>query len=179
MDLNLGNSIKKLRTEKGITQEELFEMLIEAAIDIGNYEKANEMVNIMHLEGDFQCLRDIYRGDIEAAKGNLSAAIDRWDRIPADSHKGQYEIGERFKRISEYEKAIQCFGNSFACATVPRDLSAAYSLAFLYEKLNRYNDSINAWQTIIDTLKTDYGITESETIDWANREIGKLKAMAR
>lgn len=153
----------------------LYEMLIEAMIEMRYYDKAEFYINMMELDGDLLCMREIFLGDIEAVKGDVEAAINIWNTIPSNSHKGQYEAGERFNRINEYDKAIECYENSFRAATPPRDLSAVYSLAFLYTKLGRNAEAVDAWETIIDVLSTDHNITDSETVDWARREIAKLR----
>lgn len=153
----------------------LCEMLTEAMISMGYFDKAEALINEMKLNSETECMRNIFLGDIENAKGNIEGAKKLWRTVPADSHKGQYEIGERFNRLNEYETAIECYENSFKAAKPQRDLSAVYSLAFLYTKLGEREKAIEAWEQIINVLSTDYGITESETVDWAHREISKLK----
>lgn len=53
-----------------------------------------------------------------------------------------------------------------------REICQRYiSLAFLYTKLKRYTEAIDAWERIINVLASDFNITEGETIDWPKREI--------
>ncbi len=145
-------------------------------IEMRYFDRANEMINLMKADDEYSaCLPKIFRGDIEFASGNIEKAKKIWSDIDINNHKSQYEVGERFNRINEYEKAIQCFENSFAAAKKPRDLSAVYSLAFLYTKLGQYQNAIMAWQRIIDVLATDYSTVDGSTVDWPKNEIEKLK----
>ena len=153
----------------------LHEMLIEAMIEMRYYDKAESLIKLMQLDGDLVCMREIFLGDMVAAKGDIETAKRVWNNIPSNSHKGQYEAGERFNRINEYDKAIECYENSFRVASPPRDLSAVYSLAFLYTKLGRNAEAIEAWERIIDVLAIDHNITDSEIVDWARSEIKKLE----
>lgn len=156
----------------------LQEMLIQAMIEMHYFEKASEYITNMQCNDEYSlCLPKVFKGDIEYAKGNSEKAYFIWDSIDEENHKGQYEAGERFNRANEYEKAIKCYKNSFACSKTPRDLSAMYSLAFLYKKLGQYQNAINAWQTIIDVLASDHSITNGKIVEWALREIQQLKSL--
>lgn len=120
-------------------------------------------------------MREIFRGDLALAGGNTEGAAACWNTVSSDDQAGQYQIGKRFSWIGNYTEAIAHYKSSFAAAVFPRDLSAVYSLAFLYTKLGQNEDAANAWQTILDVLASDYGITEGETVNWPRREIEKLK----
>ena len=122
-------------------------------------------------------LRRIYLGDLELARGNTESAKAMWDAISEDDSRGQYEAGERLNRINEYDRAIKCFRNAFHKAVSPRTLDAVFSLAFLYTKLGRKAEAIEAWQLIIDTLASDHNDHHSETVEWARREIHKLQEL--
>lgn len=153
----------------------LYELLIEAMISMHYFEKAERYITMMQPTDSTAYMRDIFCGDLEAAKGNLTRAKEIWNAIPKTSHKGQYEAGERFSRINAHKQAINCFEAAFQAATPPRDLSALYSLAFLHTKLGQYSEAIEAWERIIRVLASNHGIVESETVDWAKREIAQLK----
>ncbi|MEA4833054.1 MAG: helix-turn-helix domain-containing protein [Oscillospiraceae bacterium] len=155
----------------------LCERLIDAMIEMRYFDRAEEIINLMKTDDEYSaCLPDIFRGDIAFAEGNLNKAVTIWSGIDSTNHKAQYEIGERFNRINEYEKAIVCFDNSFKAVKAPRDLSAVYSLAFLYAKLGQYQKAIDSWQCILDVLRSDYNTIEGETVEWPKQEIEKLKA---
>ena len=149
--------------------------LIEAMIRQRYFERAEEYIHLMQLDNGKEYLRQIYLGDLELARGNIENAKAIWNTVSENDSMGQYEIGERFNRINEYDRAIKCFQNAFAATTPPRYLDAVFSLAFLYTKLGRKTEAIEAWQLIINTLASDFNDYDSETVKWAHREICKLQ----
>lgn len=154
---------------------QLMVMLVEAMIRMRYFEKADEYINLMQPDSSQEYLRKIYLGDLALARGNLDDAKAIWDTVSEQDSRGQYEVGERFNRINEYERAIKCFWNAFQTAAPPRYLDAVFSLAFLYTKLGRKAEAIEAWQLIIDTLASDHNEHDSDTVEWARREIRKLQ----
>lgn len=153
----------------------LIAMLVEAMIRMRYYEKAEEYIHLMQPDNSKEYLRQIYLGDLELARGNSDRAKAIWNTVSEQDSMGQYEVGERFNRINEYERAIQCFWNAFHAAAPPRYLDAVYSLAFLYTKLGRKAEAVKAWELIISTLAADHNDHDSENVDWAHREIRKLQ----
>ncbi len=154
---------------------QLIDLLVEAMIRMRYYDRAAEYIHRMRPDNNKEYMRQIYLGDLELARGNFDDAKAVWDTISRENSRGQYEVGERFNRINEYEKAIECFWNAFHAAVPPRYLDAVFSLAFLYTKLGREAKAIEAWQLIIDTLASDYNDCDSDTVEWAHREIHKLQ----
>ena len=153
----------------------LITKLVEAMISMRYFDKAKEYINLMQLDHSTEYWRQIFSGDLELAKGNPDNAIAIWNSISEDDNLGQYEAGERFNRINEYEQAIKCFKRAFLIAAPPRYLDPVFSLAFLYTKLGRKAEAIDAWQLIIDTLASDHNDYDSDTVEWAKKEIKKLK----
>lgn len=153
----------------------LIVMLVEAMIRMRYFEKAEACISLMQPDSSKEYLRQICLGDLELAKGNPEHAKAIWDAISAEDSMGQYEAGERFNRINEYERAIECFWNAFHAAAPPRCLDAMFSLAFLYTKLGRKTEAAEAWQLIINTLASDHNDYDSDTVKWAHREIRKLQ----
>lgn len=154
---------------------QLIIMLIEAMIRMRYFERAEEYINRMQLDHNKEYLRQVYLGDLALAKGNLDSAKAIWNTVSKNDSMGQYEVGERFNRINEYEQAIICFKNSFHTSTPPRYLDAVFSLAFLYTKLGRKTEAIESWQLILNTLESDYNDCDSDTVKWARNEIRKLR----
>ena len=103
---------------------------------------------------------EIYRGGIES--------------IP----QGQYEAGERFNRLNEYDRAIECFHCAYDAQKAPRKMDMMYSLAFLYKKLGRFGEAKKEWELIAKTLISDYGMDEEDNdITWAKDEIAQLERL--
>lgn len=90
-------------------------------------------------------------------------------------HHMLFDIAERFKSIGEVETAISLFERSYDNAPTPKEMDALYSQAFLYTENKMNEKAIQVWQTIIKVLSDDYGIKHGECVDWAKREIEKLR----
>ncbi len=149
--------------------EKQAQLLAEAMMDMGYLEQAEAMIAAM----ENSSVRDIFRGELAMAKGDRAGAKAIWLAIPADDHKGQYEAGERLNALGAYEEAIRCYCNAFAAADTPRDLSAVYALAFLYDKLGRHKEAAQAWETILWVLAEEHGIIDGQPIEWAKQELAR------
>lgn len=158
----------------------LLEQLVDAMIAMGHFDRAEEMIGLIRADDGYSaCLPAIYRGDIACARGRIEEAVDLWKGVDVKNQKGQYEIGERFGRINQYDRAVACFENAFSAAVKPRDLSSVYSLALLHMKYGHLEKAMDAWRRILDALASDYGVTDGAAADWPKREMEKLRtAMA-
>lgn len=153
----------------------LFRLLIEAMISKKYYEKAEELLSIAQFSNEDKYLRQVLLGDIELARGNDKKAKEIWCGIPTNDRLGQYEIGERFNRLNDYEKAIECFTNAYEAQSSPHVMDMMYSLAFLYKKLGRNPEAKKEWELIKKTLISEYGMSEDHNdVLWAKREIEQL-----
>ncbi len=87
-------------------------------------------------------------------------------------------MGERYNRLNEYERAIECFDNAYKAQTAPHKMDMMYSLAFLYKKLERFAEAKKEWELIIEALISEYEATEDDNdILWAKREIAQLEQL--
>jgi len=117
-------------------------------------------------------------GDIALARGDETAAKDIWRTVPKEDWLGQYEIGERFSRLNEYERAIECFNNAYEAQTAPHKMDMMYSLAFLYKKLGRFAEAKKEWELIIEALISEHETAEDDNdILWARCEIAQLEQL--
>ncbi len=156
----------------------LYRMLIEAMISKKYFDRAEELLGAVTFAGENKYMREVLLGDIALAKGDETKAKDIWDSIPKTDWLGQYEVGERFNRLNEYEKAIDCFNHAYDAQTVPRKMDMMYSLAFLYKKLGRFGEAKKEWELIAATLMSDYGMDEEDNdITWAKDEIAQLERL--
>lgn len=153
----------------------LYRLLIEAMISKKYYEKAEELLNIAQFIGENKYIQQVLLGDIELAKGNENKAKEIWGSIPTSDWLGQYEIGERFNRLNDYDKAIECYTNAYEAQSSPHVMDMMYSLAFLYKKLGRNSEAKKEWELIKKTLISEYGMSEDHNdVLWAKREIEQL-----
>lgn len=156
----------------------LYRMLIEAMISKKYFERAEELLATAQFEGENKSMKEVFLGDIALAKGDVQAAKDIWNTIPRADWLGQYEAGERFNRLNEYEKAIECFNSAYDAQTAPHAMDMMYSLAFLYKKLGRFADAKKEWELIIKGLISEYGVAEEDNdIAWAKSEIAQLEVL--
>ena len=153
-------------------------MLIEAMISKKYFDRAEELLNAVQVEGENRYMKEVLLGDIVLARGEPEKAKEIWNSIPKEDWLGQQEAGERFNRLNDYEKAIECFKNAYYAQTAPQKMDMVYSLAFLYKKLGRYAEAKKAWELIADTLISGYGMTEEDnSVKWPRREIAQLNTL--
>lgn len=175
-DSGCGDFISDCEAYLNITPKNtvLYELLIPALIETRQFVRTKEVIALYERNTD-SSMPNIFRGDIELSQGNIDDAVEHWSGVSENDHKGQYEIGERFLRICDYKRAETAFERSFVAAEQPRDLSSVYSLAFMYDKLNNRDKATKMWRRIIDVLASDWNTTNGETVEWAKREIERLK----
>ena len=85
-------------------------------------------------------------------------------------------IAERFKIIHDTDAALQFYQQSYEAAPVPKELDALYAQAFLYANRKENEKAIDMWKSILKSLADDYGIKDGECVDWAKREMQKLRS---
>jgi len=156
----------------------LYRMLIEAMISKKYFDRAEELLGAVKFTGENKHMKEVFLGDISLAKGEEAMAKEIWSTIPKTDWLGQYETGERFNRLNDYERAIECFNQAYDAQTAPRKMDMMYSLAFLYKKLGRFAEAKKEWELIIEGLISDYGMDEEDNdITWAKDEITQLEKL--
>ncbi|MBR2407829.1 MAG: helix-turn-helix domain-containing protein [Lachnospiraceae bacterium] len=156
----------------------LHRMLLEAMISKKYFDRAEELLTAVQFKGEHKYMREVFLGDIALAKGDEAKAKEIWNLIPKTDWLGQYEAGERFNRLNEYDRAIECFNNAYEVQTSPRKMDMMYSLAFLYKKLGRFAEAKKEWELIIEGLVSDYNAVEEDNdITWAKDEIAQLERL--
>ena len=165
--------LKKLNT-KNPQCDIIFESLVSIYIKCGNIDEAITLLNKTKNHSHYE----VYFGDVELALGNREKAKAIWNSAVKKNKKDHnllFKIAERFKNIGEPETAISLYKQSYEIAPIPKEMDALYSQAFLYTENKMNEKAIQVWQTIIKVLSDDYGITDGECVDWAKREIEKLR----
>lgn len=160
------------------TEVKVREYLFEALLELRRYEDARALMDELPTDDSYSVyLPEIWCGDLLLAHGNTDGAVSVWKTVPSSNHKGQYEVGVRLERLGDDDGAAVCYEASFAAAEHPRDLSAMYSLAFLRERQGNIRGAIDAWETILSVLASDWNKTDGEDVDWPRIEICRLRAM--
>lgn len=158
----------------------LYRMLIEAMISKKYFDRAEELLAEVRFEDENKYMKEVLLGDIALAKGDETKAKKIWNTVPKTDWLGQYEVGERYNRLNEYEGAIECFNNAYEAQEPPRKMDMMYSLAFLYKKLGRFAEAKEEWELIAETLISDYEMTEEDNdIAWAKDEIAQLERLLK
>ena len=156
----------------------LYRMLIEAMISKKYFDRAEELLTAVKFAGENKFMKEVFLGDIALAKGDVAKAKEIWNTVPKTDWLGQYETGERFNCLNEYDKAIECFNHAYEAQTAPRKMDMMYSLAFLYKKLGRFAEAKKEWERIIEGLVSDYGMDEEDNdIVWAKDEFVQLECL--
>lgn len=158
----------------------LHRMLIEAMVSKKYFDRAEELLRAVKFAGENKYMKKVFLGDIALAKGDEAKAKEIWDSIPETDWQGQYEAGERFNRLNEYERAIECFNNAYEAQIAPRKMDMMYSLAFLYKKLGRFAEAKKEWELIAEGLRNEYCMVEDDNdIVWAKDEIAQLERLLK
>ena len=159
---------------KNIQNIVVIDALISAYIKYGKYDNATNLMSFSKKRAIF----DVYKGDIELALGRKENAKNIWLSAASANHNDShilFEIAERFNRINEAEIALELYHQSYEVATPPKEMDALYAQAFLYTNIGMKENAIQMWENIIKALADDYGIKDGECVDWAKREIKRLK----
>lgn len=150
------------------------EKFIEVLIGAGNYERAKALI----ASPPHKPVYALFLGDIEMLTGNRDAAVSAWSSAAKkheNDHSLLFEAAERFDRHGFAETAISLYEQSYENAPAPKELDSVYARAFLYTNIGRKEDAVSMWNLILRSLSEDYGVTDGECVDWAKREIEKLK----
>ncbi len=160
------------------TEIKVREYLFEALLELRRYDEARTFMDSLPADDSYTAyLPEIWCGDLLLAHGNTDGAIAVWKTVPSSNHKGQYEVGVRLERLGDAEGAAVCYEASFTAAEAPRDLSAMYALAFLRERQGDIRGALDAWETVLTVLASDWNKVDGEDVDWPRIEICRLRAM--
>ncbi len=151
------------------------EQLARLYVSVGQYDKATELI---HAHPTTNCR--LLAGEILHARGEVENAYQCWNTVAMENetdHAVLFAVAECFEKHRDDAKAIEWYLDSYRKSPSPKALDALYSLAFLYMRIKQYKDALQTWELIVDTLKKEHRILKGECIDWAHREIEKLKRM--
>ena len=180
MALSIGSNIKKLRTEKGATQEQLAEGQLQWLLEslwrhkenIDKYEAAVQS-NPKNVRNWLHLVCAYTPTNREKA---LALAKDCMAKFPNDAGF-LFRCGCIHYHSKNYEEAEAYFNKSIALN--PDCGSTLYHMAFMYTEAKNYDKAIWAWEQVIALLGR-LGLSEEEVelqAEWPRREIANLQKL--
>ena len=122
-----------------------------------------------------------YSAKLAFMKGDREEALRLWKKAAADypdKWAATDYLGEGYRMLGMYEEALDAFEKSFTMQTAPRYTDGMFARAQVHELIGDFAGAIEDRRRIIDCLKTEYNVTDGESVDENLREIERLKALA-
>ena len=121
-----------------------------------------------------------YSAKLAFLRCDREAAQKLWEKAARDNPdvwQAQDMLGEGYRLLGMPEEALEAFEKSFSMQKAPRYTDGLFARAQIHEQLGDYEGAIEDRRRIIDALKTDYDVTDGESVDENLREIERLKAL--
>ena len=121
-----------------------------------------------------------YSAKLAFLKGDREEALRLWKKAAAD-YPDKWAatdcLGEGYRMLGMYEEALDAFEKSFTMQTAPRYTDGLFAKAQVHELVGDFEGAIEDRKRIIDCLKTEYNVTDGESLDENLREIERLKTL--
>ena len=121
-----------------------------------------------------------YSAKLAFMKGDREEALKLWKKAAAD-YPNRWQatdaLGEGFLALGMYEEALDAFEKSFTMQSAPRYTDGLFARAQVHEEIGDIEGAIEDRKRIIECLKTDYDVTDGESVDENLREIERLKGL--
>lgn len=123
-----------------------------------------------------------YSGKLAFLKGDREEALRLWKKAAAeypDKWAATDYLGEGYRLLGMYQEALDAFEKSFTMQTAPRYTDGLFARAQVHELIGDYAGAIEDRRRVIECLKTEYNVTDGESVDENLREIERLKALMK
>jgi transcriptional regulator with XRE-family HTH domain len=125
-------------------------------------------------------LYQLYGGLICKEEGNLSQALTLWEQMtelyPHEWSAWSFR-GDCMAKVCRYNEAIECYFKGYDLQPSPKYTDSLIAISHIYEIQGKYDKAIEKLQEIIALLKSDWKVTEGETVDFYRREIERLDSV--
>ncbi|MBR4906607.1 MAG: helix-turn-helix domain-containing protein [Clostridia bacterium] len=121
-----------------------------------------------------------YSAKLAFLKGDREEALRLWKKAAAEypqRWQATDSLGEGYLALGMYREALDAFEKSFTMQSAPRYTDGLFARAQVHEEIGDYEGAIEDRKRIIDCLKTEYNVTDGESVDENLREIERLKAL--
>lgn len=113
--------------------------------------------------------------DAEKADGIIRAGKEAY----AGDGSFLFEAAQYHARKGEYDQAIACYEESYACDPRPRYYDALQGIAMIYEIMGEYGKAASTYDRILENLREEWGFTEETGVQQAEEEKRRLLEKAR
>ena len=121
-----------------------------------------------------------YSAKLAFMKGDREEALKLWKKA-AEDYPNRWQatdtLGEGYLALGMYEEALDAFEKSFTMQSAPHYTDGLFARAQVHELIGDYAGAIEDRRRIIDCLKTEYNVTDGESVDENLREIERLKGL--
>ena len=121
---------------------------------------------------------ELYRGHLLRAQYRIDEAMAQYDEMLAlypDNWVVWESYADVMARLCRYDEAIEAYKKAMPLRDDPPFIDCEEALSHLYELKGDYEAAVEMQEKIIELMKTHWGETEGEGIDFRLREIERLK----
>lgn len=170
----------KTHTQKYPQHASGFLYLLDHLILDGRADEARDTLDqLKHLRDGH--LIPLYQGKIEKISGHHLRATEIWDKMLVEEQDNWLVWASRadeYAKEGAYEEAIAHYQKSMEIAPKPRFYDGFEAMAHIYEIQGDHSKAVEMWEAIIQLQRDEYHIHFGEQIDWAKREIDRIKSLA-
>ncbi|WNS41933.1 helix-turn-helix domain-containing protein [Paenibacillus sp. MMS20-IR301] len=180
-DWNFSNSHKLIAYYQKFVQEhpdywQAYVWLLNYLLADGRCAEARavlEQLNQLHPGHLYQK----YGGMICKEEGNLPEALALWEQMTGlypEDWMAWSSRGDCMAKLSRYDEAVTYYAASHELQPSPKYMDSFIAIAQIYRIQGHYGKAIGKLQEIIGLLRSEWNITEGETVDFYYREIAGL-----
>ena len=151
--------------------------LLDQLIDDHRFDEAEKWLNVFD-EIDTTFRAPLYRGVLEWHRGNKEEAYRIWEalcRQYPERWSLPDEVADYLARDGRYDESIQWHRKALAVGKPPRYVDPIISIAQILELQGDIAGAIAAREEELEITKTEWNISDGETVDEIHREIARLK----
>lgn len=153
--------------------------LVDQLIDDYRFDEAEECLAAFE-KTDTTFRVPLYRGKIEWHRGNKKKAYRIWESLCQqypDRWNLPDEVADYLAREGRYDESIQWHRKALAVGKPPRYVNPIISIAQILELQGDYAGAIAAREEELEITKTEWNISDGETVDEIRRDIDRLKKL--
>ena len=150
--------------------------LLDNLIEDGRLDEARDIAEQMkQVKPTYHYL--MYMAEIARREGDLKRAENCWAELLKEygsEANAWFVYADHLAKKARYPEAIEAFEKSFSLQQKPRMTDALDSIAQLYQLLGNRKAAADAYKRVLNVMKTEWDLTEGETVDGYQKNIEQL-----